>query len=326
MDEREISEAEQRNAIITTITLDISNKHLRDVPKSIKNFANIEFLYLSNNEIKCVPDFFFSSLPQLKWLDFRHNLLSSLPQSIGNHKELRTLLLQGNNITRLPIELGNVPTITGLNIAGNPLEYPPQNVLQEGTSSILKFLRQQLLENSLLLPELVDEMGDLELGDNEGYIGRRNANHPPPSPPLRISPSPHVSRSPPVPCLPSPTRLPRRARSQAEMGRRRTSSPDYRNSLADISPHRNDSSGRLFEFVPMMKPKRRGVRNNVNERLSGVRYGGSPPPKSPELCVAPRSHTTFITSRSFSRENRQTGPLQKFNNAWPDNHSIRRSM
>lgn len=40
--EGELTEEEQRNAIITTITLDVSNKHLREVPKSIKNFTNIE--------------------------------------------------------------------------------------------------------------------------------------------------------------------------------------------------------------------------------------------------------------------------------------------
>ena len=42
MSESDITEEEQRNAIITTITLDISSKHLKEVPKTIKNFSNIE--------------------------------------------------------------------------------------------------------------------------------------------------------------------------------------------------------------------------------------------------------------------------------------------
>lgn len=48
--------------------------------------------------------------------------------------------------------LGNVPGITGLNIADNPIEFPPKTVIQEGTQSILKFLRLELQSESLLIP------------------------------------------------------------------------------------------------------------------------------------------------------------------------------
>ncbi|KAL5260993.1 hypothetical protein ACHWQZ_G006890 [Mnemiopsis leidyi] len=171
MSESELTEEEQRNAIITTITLDISNKHLKEVPKTIKNFSNIEFLYLSTNDIKSIPDHFFTNLPQLKWLDFRHNLLSAIPSSIGQHRQLRTLLLQGNKLTRLPIELGNIPTLSGLNIADNPLEYPPKTVLQQGTQEILKYLRLELQNECQLIPELVSAMEEVHLTENEGYLG-----------------------------------------------------------------------------------------------------------------------------------------------------------
>jgi len=166
-----LTEEEQRNAIITTITLDVSNKHLKEVPKTIKNFSNIEFLYLSTNDIKGIPDHFFTSLPHLKWLDFRHNLLTSIPSSIGEHRQLRTLLLQGNQITRLPVELGNVPSLTGLNIADNPVEYPPKTVLQHGTHEILKYLRLELQSGSQLIPELIEAMEEVHVTENEGYLG-----------------------------------------------------------------------------------------------------------------------------------------------------------
>jgi len=171
MSETDLTEEEQRNAIITTITLDVSNKHLKEVPKTIKNFSNIEFLYLSTNDIKGIPDHFFTSLPHLKWLDFRHNLLTSIPSSIGEHRQLRTLLLQGNQITRLPVELGNVPSLTGLNIADNPVEYPPKTVLQHGTHEILKYLRLELQSGSQLIPELIEAMEEVHVTENEGYLG-----------------------------------------------------------------------------------------------------------------------------------------------------------
>lgn len=42
MSDNELTDEDARNAVITTITLDISNKHLKEVPKTIKNFSNIE--------------------------------------------------------------------------------------------------------------------------------------------------------------------------------------------------------------------------------------------------------------------------------------------
>ena len=47
---------------------------------------------------------------------------------------------------------GNVPTLTGLNIADNEIEYPPKTVLQQGTQEILKYLRLELQNDSQLLP------------------------------------------------------------------------------------------------------------------------------------------------------------------------------
>ena len=41
MNEAVLSEGE-RSLIITTITLDVSSKHLNEVPKTIRNFSNIE--------------------------------------------------------------------------------------------------------------------------------------------------------------------------------------------------------------------------------------------------------------------------------------------
>ena len=40
------SESEkQRDAYLSTITLDVTNKHLKDVPKTLKNFKNIEVVF-----------------------------------------------------------------------------------------------------------------------------------------------------------------------------------------------------------------------------------------------------------------------------------------
>ena len=65
----------------------LSNLHQVKIPLDNTIF---QFLYLSTNDIKYIPDHFFTSLPQLKWLDFRHNLLTDIPPSIGLHRCLNS--------------------------------------------------------------------------------------------------------------------------------------------------------------------------------------------------------------------------------------------
>lgn len=62
-------------------------------------------LYLEDNNLPELPDKLFISLRHLQWLDVRNNLLTSLPTSIKSHPSLETILLQGNKIEKLPLEL-----------------------------------------------------------------------------------------------------------------------------------------------------------------------------------------------------------------------------
>jgi len=62
-------------------------------------------LYLENNNLSEVPEELFVSLPQLQWLDIRNNQLRSLPTSIRSHPSIETILLEGNEIETLPLEL-----------------------------------------------------------------------------------------------------------------------------------------------------------------------------------------------------------------------------
>jgi len=81
------------------------------------------------------------------------------------------LLVQGNQLKELPIQLGNVPTLTGLNIADNPIVYPPPQVIKHGTQDILLYLRTELQRQDLLSEDVTDRLSDLKLTDNDGYLG-----------------------------------------------------------------------------------------------------------------------------------------------------------
>lgn len=62
-------------------------------------------LYLENNNLSELPEELFVSLPHLQWLDVRNNQLTNLPASIRSHPSLESILLQGNKIEKLPLEL-----------------------------------------------------------------------------------------------------------------------------------------------------------------------------------------------------------------------------
>nr|CAD7396525.1 unnamed protein product [Timema cristinae] len=110
---------------------------------NILDYVATKFVYLEGNLLENLPDNLFLSLPVLKWLDVRNNKLTQFPKTVAYHDNLQVLLLQGNQIQRLPLELGLVPKLRGLQLLGNPLKFPPDTVVQSGVLAILEFLRQE---------------------------------------------------------------------------------------------------------------------------------------------------------------------------------------
>ncbi|KAG6935916.1 leucine rich repeat containing 27 [Chelydra serpentina] len=122
-------------------TLDLSRKKLQHLTEEIYKLPNLKHLHLEGNALAIIPKDLFQQLPNLVWLDLRYNKIKTLPPGIGYHKRLKTLLLEKNPIKRLPVELGNLTSLTALNLRHCPLEFPPKDVVQRGLRSILCFLR-----------------------------------------------------------------------------------------------------------------------------------------------------------------------------------------
>lgn len=80
------------------------------------------------------------------YLDIRDNQISDIPKTIENHQCLTHLLLQNNNVTSLPNELGTV-NLKVLQLVGNPLIYPSREVVNAGISKILEFLHKKYSED-----------------------------------------------------------------------------------------------------------------------------------------------------------------------------------
>ncbi|XP_025096708.1 leucine-rich repeat-containing protein 27-like isoform X2 [Pomacea canaliculata] len=161
----------QQASALNSPSVDLSGKRLLAIPDELLIMGNLEYLYLEGNEISFLPDDFFKRFPHLKWLDLRNNCLTRLPcVYLSSHTSLRNLLLQNNQLKCLPLELGLVKTLHGLNIINNPLEFPPAEILSQGTYEIQKFLREMLQakSNANMKEDLALDCKFEDSGDSSG--------------------------------------------------------------------------------------------------------------------------------------------------------------
>jgi hypothetical protein len=97
----------------------------------------------------------------MKWIDLRNNQLTSIPSDgLARHNFLRYILLGGNHIRQLPVELGTIVArqscfntlvcrtgklkgLSALNLDGNPLDHPLIDVVKQGIKAIQQYLRDE---------------------------------------------------------------------------------------------------------------------------------------------------------------------------------------
>ncbi|KAG8269240.1 hypothetical protein J6590_004537 [Homalodisca vitripennis] len=129
---------------VDRVSLDISHCGITNVPSSfLAKCYNMQYLYLEGNKLTELGEAFFPSLKHLKWLDVRNNILKTVPHSIADHNALQVLLLEGNMIEALPVEIGSLHSLRGIQLARNPIVYPPQNIINQGVQATIHFLRRQ---------------------------------------------------------------------------------------------------------------------------------------------------------------------------------------
>nr|XP_033798646.1 leucine-rich repeat-containing protein 27 isoform X2 [Geotrypetes seraphini] len=143
-------------------TLDLSRKNIHYIDKDLYKVSNVQHLHLEGNALSIIPEDFFQQLPNLLWLDLRNNNIAALPSGIGTHRQLKSLLLEGNPIKSLPVELGDLSSLTALNLRHCPIEFPPEYIVQKGLQVILYFLRNEKTCLSLKADAEIEEMPPIE--------------------------------------------------------------------------------------------------------------------------------------------------------------------
>lgn len=141
------------------------HNELESLPREMGEARKLECLYVQHNNIRELPDFtgcaalkeihfsnnfvteiagdFCESLPQLKVLDLRDNKIEKLPDEIHMLTSLMRLDLTNNSILTLPNNLCTLAHLVSLQLDGNPLRSIRRDIIQSGTTRILKTLRDR---------------------------------------------------------------------------------------------------------------------------------------------------------------------------------------
>jgi Leucine-rich repeat (LRR) protein len=126
------------------------------VVKDIKyiEFPNIYTLDLTDNQLTSLPE----SIGQLKnliYLDLSCNQLTSLPESIGQLKNLTNLDLGNNQLTSAPGFISQLKNLTHLNLTRNQItSLPPQSIAQLKNLTHLYLNRNQITNLSEIIGQL----------------------------------------------------------------------------------------------------------------------------------------------------------------------------
>eukprot|EP01135_Chromosphaera_perkinsii_P001572 Nk52_evm42s207 gene=Nk52_evmTU42s207 len=108
------------------IALDVSHNKIREIAVgSFEGLRNLRHLDLSSNCISVFDCFDDDVIHHVEYLSLANNLLTSLPQTIGNLILIQSLDLSNNQISNCPESILNLTTLKNLNLTQNHLLQVP---------------------------------------------------------------------------------------------------------------------------------------------------------------------------------------------------------
>ena len=113
--------------------------------------SNIKKIDLSHQTLKTLPDHVFDRFYAVEELNLSHCGLTKLPQSLFKLKNLKSLDISFNQLDLIPVEIGQLLSLTSLNVEENPgLEIG--DLRQKNSNELIAFF-QKIMEDKKV-PEL----------------------------------------------------------------------------------------------------------------------------------------------------------------------------
>ncbi|EDW84570.1 uncharacterized protein Dwil_GK13066 [Drosophila willistoni] len=120
----------------------IQHNDIKELPEFEGNEALTE-VHASNNYITSIPKGLCTNLPHLKIFDLRDNQITQLPDEVCLLRNLQRLDVSNNSISVLPVTLSSLAHLVNLQVEGNPIKTIRRDIIQCGTTRILKVLQDR---------------------------------------------------------------------------------------------------------------------------------------------------------------------------------------
>ncbi|XP_068548747.1 DISP complex protein LRCH3 isoform X17 [Anas acuta] len=109
-------------------SLNVYQNCIRYIPEAVLNLQSLTFLNISRNQLSTLP-VHLCSLP-LKVLIASNNKLVSIPEEIGQLRQLTELDVSCNEIQTIPPQIGNLESLRDLNVRRNHLVRLPEELAE----------------------------------------------------------------------------------------------------------------------------------------------------------------------------------------------------
>jgi RocCOR-like putative regulator of kinase activity/DAPkinase-like Roc (Ras of Complex) protein/Leucine Rich Repeat (LRR) protein len=133
---------------------------LTELPESLKELTQLQYLYLANNSLTTLPNW-LGELTQLKSLALSDNYLKAVPEAIGKLTQLQSLSLSTNSLNALPESMEQLTQLQSLYVDHNRLTKVP-----DWLGQLIKLQSLDLSNNQLtILPECLSKLTRLKVLD-----------------------------------------------------------------------------------------------------------------------------------------------------------------